>query len=401
MESGTCSWRPTLIVMSGILVATLWLGVAKGSAQNTSMWGIRPAVGESGELGPSPRVEEEPPAAAGSGTSRQREWLFAPLPVINPTLDNGLAIVAGVLYPLSARDLVSPVSATFLLALATSNDSWIIGGGQTLHLAADRHRAVFAGGYANLNVEYFGIGTDAGDAGQSILLNEAGGAMVAEWLMRVRGPWYVGPRYRVLKVSTTASVSDSPVALPVDDIELRTALLGPHLERDTRNDNFYPTRGTLVDVEALFAGSRVGGQRTYQVYQASLSTYFSPTSRQVLAGRINSCRATQAAPFYDLCLIGQYQDLRGYPAGQYRDHLLLSGQAEYRLRVWWRFGVTVFGGLGQVAENLDAFTGENTLPSGGAGLRFRLTRQNHINLRIDYAWGRNSDALYITVGEAF
>jgi hypothetical protein len=363
------------------------------------MWGMRPGVGESGELGASTPIDEQRPSA--TSATRHREWLFAPLPVINPTLDNGLAIVAGVLYPISASDLVSPVSATFVMGLATSNDSWMVGGGQTLHLSGDRYRAIVAGGYANLFIEYFGIGTDAGDAGHSIQLNESGGAFVAEWLVRLHGPWYVGPRYRLLRIRTTADVSDSTVTLPVDDFELRTALLGPHVERDTRDDMFYPTHGTLLEAEALFAGSGVGGQRTYQTYQASFSGYVQPGARQVIAGRINSCRATDAAPFYDLCLIGQYQDLRGYPAGQYRDRVLISGQAEYRLHVWWRFGVTMFGGLGEVANSLDSFTSDNVLPSGGAGLRFRLTSQNHINLRVDYAWGRNSDALYITVGEAF
>jgi len=367
--------------------------------ESPALWGVRPAVGESGELASAAPVEQERPK---TGTAeRKPEWLIAPLPIINPTLDNGLAVIAGLLYPVSAKDLDSPESATFAMGLGTSNDSWAVGGGQTLHLSGDRYRAIAIGGYANVNIDYFGIGTDAGDAGRSILLNQRGGALMAQWLMRVHGPWYLGPRYRLLKVRASADVSDSPIALPVDDIDLRTALLGPSLELDTRDDQFYPTRGTLLEAEALFAGSGVGGQRTYQMYQASVSNYFSPTSRQVIASRVNSCRATDNAPFYDLCLIGQYQDLRGYPAGQYRDHLLLSAQGEYRLSVWWRFGVTVFGGLGEVAEKLDVLTTNDILPSGGAGLRFRLTQRNRINLRVDYAWGRGSDALYITVGEAF
>ena len=34
-------------------------------------------------------------------------------------------------------------------------------------------------------------------------------------------------------------------------------------------------------------------------------------------------------PFYDLCLLGQYQDSRGYQTGQYRDRVMLTAQAEY------------------------------------------------------------------------
>jgi len=41
------------------------------------------------------------------------------------------------------------------------------------------------------------------------------------------------------------------------------------------------------------------------------------------------------------------------------------------------------------------------LPSGGTSIRFRLTRENHVNLRVDYAWGKRSNALYVSVAEAF
>ena len=38
---------------------------------------------------------------------------------------------------------------------------------------------------------------------------------------------------------------------------------------------------------------------------------------------------------------------------------------------------------------------------GGVGLRFTLAKRNHVNLRIDYAWGKSSTALYVGVAEAF
>lgn len=115
----------------------------------------------------------------------------------------------------------------------------------------------------------------------------------------------------------------------------------------------------------------------------------------------NSCFADGDVPFYDLCLLGQFQDLRGYETGQYRDRSLLTAQAEYRAELWWRFGMTAFAGLGEVAPAFDAFSADDVLPSAGVGLRFTLAARNHVNLRVDYAWGKRSNALYISVGEAF
>ncbi len=332
---------------------------------------------------------------------RRREFVLAPLPMINPTLDNGLALVAGMLYPLSAGDTKSPQSASFLMGFRTSNGSWMSGALQTLHIDEDRYRATLGAAYLDINFDYFGIGSSAGDAGESVELNQAGGGGIAEFLVRVGGHWYAGPRYLLIRTTVNADFDQTKVSIPLQDIRLRIALLGPHVERDTRDDQFYPRSGTLLDGTALFASEAVGGQRTYQIYQAALSSYIGLGARQVLASRVNSCVAGDDAPFYGLCLLGQYHDLRGYPTGQYRDHAMLTGQSEYRLEVWKRLGLVLFGGLGGVADGFDKLSTDAILPSGGAGIRFRLTRQNHVNLRVDYAWGKKSNALYVSVAEAF
>jgi hypothetical protein len=41
------------------------------------------------------------------------------------------------------------------------------------------------------------------------------------------------------------------------------------------------------------------------------------------------------------------------------------------------------------------------LPAGGAGLRYQLTRDYPMHLRLDYAGGRDGGLLYFSVGEAF
>jgi hypothetical protein len=391
----------------GLPLALLMMGAlavpGSSAGQTTSpLWVDRPSVGESGELASAARAtDERPPSTSPDAEKPARELVIAPIPIINPTLDNGVALAVGMLYPLGGPDPAIPPSASFLTGLATSNDSWAVGGIQTLHLFDDRYRVLAAGGYADVNIAYYGIGSEAGDAGRSVLLNEAGGALVTHALVRVAGKWYVGARYRLMKMRVSADSAETPVPVPTDDLRLRTGLLGPQVQRDTRDDEFYPRTGTLLEAIALFAGTKVGGERTYQSYQTSLSSYFGFTSRQVIASRVNACLVSDKAPFYDMCLIGQYQDLRGYPSGQYRDQLLLSAQTEYRLELWWRFGVVAFAGLGEVATGLDTLTTDAILPSGGAGLRFRVTQRNHLNLRADYAWGKGSSALYISIGEAF
>ena len=62
----------------------------------------------------------------------------------------------------------------------------------------------------------------------------------------------------------------------------------------------------------------------------------------------------------------------------------------------------LFAGVGEVAPALSDFDSENLLPSGGCGIRFLLAKENRINFRIDYTWGKSgSKGVYVGVGEAF
>jgi hypothetical protein len=359
-------------------------------------WSVRPSLGELGESPVTDRVAKQP--ASPTAKPRGAEFVLAPIPIVNPTLDNGLAVAVGELYTI---DRGSPPSGTLGMGFFTSSDSWGAGLAQMLHLHDDRYRALIAGAYFDVNFDFFGIGSEAGDDGESIPLNQTGYGGMADFRVRLGRGWYAGPRYRFGRTTASADLSNASVTIPSADLHLRTASLGPHVERDTRSDQFYPRSGTWFDLVMGFAGEAIGGRRNYQMYQAAFSTYSSLSPRQVLAAKVNSCFADGEVPFYDLCLLGQYQDIRGYQTGQYRDRAMLTAQAEYRLELRWRLGVVAFGGAGEVAEGFDKFTGSRVLPSGGAGLRFRLTEANHVNLRADYAWGKNSSALYISIAEAF
>ncbi len=54
-----------------------------------------------------------------------------------------------------------------------------------------------------------------------------------------------------------------------------------------------------------------------------------------------------------------------------------------------------------VAPKIDEFNTDNLLPSTGFGLRFMASEDHRVNIGIDYAFGRESQALYFRIGEAF
>lgn len=385
--------------VSGSVLLTLSL---YGHALGQNMYGVVPR--DPTAVKGSSSAEHAAPAAVDAQDPKKRaEFVLAPIPIINPTIENGLAIVTGYLYRLDRQDLTTQPSATGVAGFKTTNGSWAGAFVQSLHLRHDQIRLVGVGAYGDINYGFYGIGQSAGDAGISIDLNQAGPVGMVEGLLRVRGPWYVGARYLILHMSVRtegATIPGGPT-LPGIDSDIRTAALGPRVDYDSRDSAFYPRVGMQGQAVISFYDEAVGGRRTYQAYELSFNRYRTMGKRHVLAWHVSGCGVDGDAPFYDMCLLGKDQDLRGYPLGQYRDRAMLTAQAEWRTELWWRFGAAAFVGGGEVAADFGALTLKKILPGAGVGLRFTLAPRNHVNLRIDYAWGKNSSALYMGVIEAF
>jgi len=335
---------------------------------------------------------------------KRGEFAIAPIPLVNPSIGNGggLAVVYAVHLD---SDETSPPSTFAAGGFYTEAGSWAGALGAKLYLGRDRFRITVGGGGGEFNYNFFGVGSSAGATGTSIPLSQHSHGFLIEPKMRFWGNWYAGPRYHI--ISSTVSLNSStldpgnlPIPLP-SDVKLRTAAFGGRLQRDSTDNPFYPRGGSIFDLLGDLYGSAVGGNRTYQNVTVDYNKYFGVGSKNVLAIHGSTCLATNKAPFYDLCLLGLSSDLRGYQIGQFRDNRMVVGQAEYRRDLFWRLGAVAFAGAGAVAHTWTDFGDTEAEPGGGFGLRFVLAKRNHINLRADYAWGNNSRASYISLGEAF
>ncbi len=347
--------------------------------------------------------------------SKRGEFVVAPIPIVNPTVGNGLALGLGYLYHLDKDDVRSPPSITGIGGFRTSNGTR--GGviAQKFVLKQNKYRLLLVAGRANIHYDFFGIGAAAGDLGVSIPIEVTGKGFLVDGSMRVfRKHWFAGVRYYVMR--STVNVDRSAVTsgpglfpdlipgrpqIPEIDLNLRTGGLGPTLEFDSRSDSFYPRAGEQFRFMGSFHGRAVGGRRVYETYSAFYNKYYSLAPRQVLAAHVGGCYATGSVPFYDLCFLGQSKDIRGYPVGRYIDRVMIASQAEYRLELKKRLGAVAFFGVGEVARKWSNLRTDALKPGGGVGLRFRLTKESHINLRLDYAWGIGSKGLYMGVSEAF
>ena len=246
-------------------------------------------------------------------------------------------MVAFVFFP-SSSDRVSPPSTLAVAGVVTSTRTYALGVGGLLNLSEDRYRLTFLVGGARARYQFFGIGPAAGAAGRSVWFSQRGNALFVQGMRRLKWNVFAGLRFsrRQIKADTesplTSLLPDPPPVPPIQsqlNLSITTAALGIRMERDTRNDMFYPTRGARLDGRVDFFGPYVGSRFTFQSYQFEADRYLSLAKRHVLALRAMGCGVTgDHVPFYELCQFGWQGDLRGYQTGRYRDRAMFATQGE-------------------------------------------------------------------------
>ena len=330
--------------------------------------------------------------------------LLAPIPFHNSQIGWGLVLMAGLIHRFDADTTLKP-STGAIAGMVSENGSWGIFGIEIARFGGDAWRARGLGSYLDVRYDFYGIGIDAGHAGQSVPLDQQITLAAGSLLRRVTTGLYLGASALWMQNTVTLRDTTASGVPPANQDLATTDLFAPGLqaEYDTRNDDYWPIHGSLAQLKANFFTTALGGARDFQRYSASWSWY-GPLhgDRLILATNLNACGAPGDAPFYGLCAIGTGRfALRGYTQGRYRDRYMTTVQAELRGHTTGRFGAVLFGGFGQVAPTTGDIFSAQALPAGGAGLRYQLARRYPMHLRLDYAWGRDGGLLYFAVSEAF
>lgn len=349
---------------------------------------------------PSAPDGERPP-------SMKADLVVAPIPLSNPALGTGLAVAAVYFYNpnRSPQPWSSGAGGGY-----TTTDSWFVGAFHKMSLADDRIRFLGIAGYVEANLDFYGVGPAAREAGVSIELHDKafGGFVDTQFKPIDKGllrHFHIGARlsYVNLRSAISLPADQLPDIIP-PEIERRseTAMIGPSFTFDSLDDALNPRKGVNVTGTLLYGADWLGSDFTHHKLQVGANTFFPLGPNTVLGLRQQLCNASADAPYFDLCMFGQGADLRGYEAGRYRDGASWALQAEIRQHLAGKFGVVVFGGFGGIAEDVGAiWEHSKVLAAGGLGLRYLASESANVNLRADVAYGQDGFAFYFGIGEAF
>jgi hypothetical protein len=274
---------------------------------------------------------------------------------------------------------------------------------------------------------YFGIGNDVSNANRSFLdfklfiVNQ-------RFQKRIAPNQFLGLQYRFSRVYNISpqvgrvndngdEITNQTNYFYLDDrLDPRqrqnfgVSGVGPVFTLDSRDVALGASRGNLLDLQVMFNGKFIGSDYNFVRYQID-ARHFQPifSNKTILALQFLGQFHSGTVPWHALAGIGAnlggtlYDNaniMRGIYEQRYRDRQLMSAQAELRQHLFWRLDGAAFIGAGQVGYNIQDYSFGGIHTAGGVGARFNFIRRDRVNLRFDYAFGKDP-GFYFAIGEAF
>ncbi|MBK6263797.1 BamA/TamA family outer membrane protein [Marivirga sp. S37H4] len=326
-----------------------------------------------------------------------------PLPVVYYTPESGLFFGASLLYNFYI-DREKPINASQIQLAAgyTTKDQLLIFFPFQLYWNKNKWRSIGELGFYNYAYPFYGVGNNNHQEIYSTYRALFPRARIF-FLKELKPNLYVGARYwfENYDIIQWEENSDFVQEEVEGAIYNRTSGIGPALIYDTRDGVYYPTSGHYLESYLEINHQYTGSTHNYTAISFDYAYYYPLFDKTVIAANAYSLSNFGTVPFNRLAQLGGNKKMRGYFQGFFQDKNLLLGQLEVRQELFWRIGMTAFASTGQVAEKLDEFGMNRWNFAGGAGLRFRFDTKKKINVRLDYAIGKNSNGFYISFNEAF
>lgn len=371
MPSRRSRWLPPVVTAYAILVP------------HPPAWADAAPPKTPPDVAPKQKEEKEGP---------ESPWLLVPTLSSNPKLGTSVGGMAGYMYYFDPESKVSIFGTNLQY---TSTNSIVAGLFAKTSFGADHHRllAAVAGGNIKNDYEDF-LGT-----GMPLKSEDHLRLFAVRYQYRIWGDWFVGAQ----AVSTNYEIVgqtalDNETLQTLGLTSLTAGGIGANLGLDTRDSEYSPHHGWLVNVNNIAYREWISGHENYDAYRADFRYYWGHGNGNVLALR-QSNQWTSDAPASAYAPIV----LRGYKFGEYLGQHMSSMEAEERLQIAARFTATVFAGVGCLyGGSLSCTSSENLYPNAGAGVQYVIKEKEGMVLNLEYAKGKgDNEGVYLKFGYGY
>lgn len=223
------------------------------------------------------------------------------------------------------------------------------------------------------------------------------------YLRKLSSNIYAGPRWWYEKYNITKTADDGILRSGIIPGSEDNTTSGPGFVFlfDSR-DNVYAT-GSGHYLELVFHNQNQvwGSDYNYNRYRFDYRLFNTFAKKHTVAFQLFGDFTSGKVPFNQLPLIGGAKRMRGFYEGRFRSGNLLLAQAEYRAKVYRRYGAVFFVNAATLGQNVGNMADGKVHAAAGAGLRYYFDTEKKIHVRLDAAFSNQRPAFYFTIGEAF
>ena len=389
---------------AGLLIFFLWLSTFSVFAQHIRVPAVDTVPGKGALMPfniklpplPLPRKDTTRPAPS-------RSVLAFPFAVRSLETNWGFGAVAARFFKAgSTTDTTIRTSDINVLGLYTLRKQLILVLNSTVFFPREDRIARFQASYSYYPDDFWGLGNHV-PASNEEGFSQKQWFINPQFLQRVHKNFYLGVTY---EFQHTGPVAYQPGGLfDQENITGRhggiTSGIGPILSWDTRNNAYSPDHGFFGELQYVWFPGFLGSDFKFQVFSADVRKFIYLDQKSVLALQGIAGLTFGNTPFRKLEELGGADMMRGYYGGRYTDKCLMAYQAEYRRFLFWRIGMVAFAATGEVAPTPTLFELNGFHFTYGGGLRFMLSKEEKLNLRVDYGIARGSNAFTVQLREAF
>lgn len=347
---------------------------------------------------------QQPPTPVDSLTvlPHPRNLLVFPFVVRSLETDWGFGGISARFFKAGKRDTATRTSDVNLLALYTLRKQLIIVLSSTIFFPKEERIARFQASYSYYPDRFWGLSNHSSRQAEEPFTQKQF-FINPQFLQRVHRKLYIGLTYEFQH--TAPVLYQQGGIFDKEDIVGRfggnTSGIGPILSWDTRNNAYSPDRGVFAEMQYVWFDQHIGSDFNLRVFNLDFRKFFHLSDRSVLALQGIAGLTSGNTPFRKLEELGGSDIMRGYYQGRYTDKCLTAYQAEYRRMLFWRIGIVAFASTGEVSPNLSSFRLDGFHYAYGGGVRFVLSKEEKLSLRVDYGLAKHSSGFYVQLREAF
>lgn len=354
-------------------------------------------------------------ASPAPGATRDKSPEILVLPGVFSTPETGFGGGAGLFildHPIDDEQ-GSKANALRIGAIYTEKKQFILRGSLERYVNAERDLITLSVMAQKYPDSFFGVGNNTRVRDEEKYISWAW-ETTARYLHEVNPRLYIGAQAALYNervdhlrpggfLDRRTDQNDNPIR-GIDPFALSGA--GVLIRRDTRDDLQDPTRGNFIEASTTARLRDLGSDHQYNT-TAIDTRWFVPLATSPnpprLAFHTLAISTNGNPPFQALAQLGGRDILRGYFLGRYRDRDLAVLQSEVRVPVSERWGVVGYAAAGNVARHWHGMKAREFKPAGGAGVRYRFSDAQKVNIRLDLTWGRETPnpSFYLSLAEAF